>query len=70
MFQTAAGVTVSVPRKSCPSSTSWTATLSSPQTSALRSSSDFVHSFYAELTSRCSPSIRMQKAMRSGIWTA
>ncbi len=48
MFQTAAGVTVPLPPKSCPSSTNWTAA-PSPQTSASKKLSDFVHSFYAEL---------------------
>ena len=66
MFQTAAGVTVPFPEKLSEQyeldGNTITANLS------FEKLSDFVHSFW---TSRCSsPSIRMRKAMRSGIWTA
>lgn len=69
MFQTAAGVTVPFPEKLSEQyeldGSTITANLS------FEKLSDFVHSFYAELDDRCSsPSIRMRKAMRSGIWTA
>ncbi|MFR5639751.1 MAG: hypothetical protein ACLUDF_01290 [Butyricicoccus sp.] len=69
MFQTAAGVTVPFPEKLSEQyeldGNTITANLS------FEKLSDFVHSFYADWTSRCSsPSIRMRKAMRSGIWTA
>ena len=74
MFQTAAGVTVPFPEKLSEQyeldGNTITANLS------FEKLSDFVHSFYAarfmrSWRSRCSsPSIRMRKAMRSGIWTA
>ena len=77
MFQTAAGVTVPFPEKLSEQyeldGNTITANLS------FEKLSDFVHSSETSIfsgrtpswTSRCSlPSIRMRKAMRSGIWTA
>lgn len=69
MFQTAAGVTVPFPEKLSEQyeldGNTITANLS------FEKLSDFVHRSTPSWTSRCSsPSIRMQKAMRSGIWTA
>ena len=67
MFQTAAGVTVPFPEKLSEQyeldGNTITANLSFEPISSIRSTPSW--------TSRCSsPSTRMRKAMRSGIWTA